>query len=274
MAIADGAFSKLSATPHKASRDKSDLAHISDEYLTLILQLTGQNVFRTTRDETRRVQGDITLTYCNQPFSIDILPGEPYSAAGIFFKKSLVADFLRPNMKIDTLNLSHLPLGPALIGCVSTLNRRLLIASESELSALYNASIALVIASVIPGQAGMEDIVTDRSRAREGILRSIKGFIEDSLREPLLSPAFIAARFGISVRYLHKLFENTGESFGDYVLAQRLEQAKLELRDPAYDRFSIAEIAHRWGFRDPSNFHRNFKQRFNATPRQIRSATN
>ncbi len=274
LAIADGAFSKLSATPHTTSRQKSDLAQISEEYLSINLQLTGRNVFSSAGAETVRVPGDITLNNCNQPFSIQILPGEPYTMAALFFKKSEVTDFLKPNAQIQTSNLSHQALGPALIGCLSTLNRRLLLASEAELNALYSAAISLVIASLVPDQSLIEDITIDQSRAREGVLRAIKSFIDDNLREPLLSPAFIASRFGISIRYLHKLFAGTGESLGDYVLAQRLEQAKLELRNPTYDRFSIGEIAGRWGFRDASNFHRNFKRRFDVTPRQIRSSTN
>jgi AraC-like DNA-binding protein len=273
ISIADGAISKLSACPHRASRGKSELVHITEEYLSVNLQLTGRNIFRTSRDETLRQPGDLTLNYCNQPFSIDILPGEPYTMMGLFFKKSAIQDFLKPGQQIENSNISHHGLGPTLIGCLSALNRRLPLASEQELNALCSASISLIAASLSNDQGFIEDIATDQSRVREGILTSIKGFIDDNLREPLLSPGFAAARFGISVRYLHKLFAATGQSFSDYVLSQRLELTKRDLRDPCYDRLSIAEIGYRWGFNDLSSFHRNFKRRFDATPRQIRLMT-
>jgi AraC-like DNA-binding protein len=274
ISIADGAISKLSACPHRASRGKSELVHISEEYLSVNLQLTGRNIFRTNRDETLRQPGDLTLNYCNQPFSIEILPGEPYTMIGLFFKKTSIADFLKPGQQVENSNVSHHSLGPALNGCLSVLNRRLLLASEQELNALYSASISLIAASLSQDRGFMEDITTDQTRAREGILTSIKGFIDDHLRDPLLSPAIAAVRFGISVRYLHKLFAATGQSFSDYILSQRLEQSKKDLHDPAYDRLSIAEIGYRWGFNDLSSFHRNFKRRFDATPRQIRLMTN
>jgi len=274
LAIGDGAISKLSACPHRAVRGKSELVHISEEYLSLNLQLTGENIFRTRRDETRRLPGDITLNYCNQPFSIDILEGEPYSMVGLFFKKSAISNFLTPNVKIENSLLSNRALGPALIGCLSVLNRRYLVASEKELNALYSATISLVAASITQDQGLIEGVASDQTKVREGILNSIKSFIDDNFREQRLSPGIVAARFGISVRYIHKLFVTTGQSFSDYILSQRLEQAKRDLRNPAYDRLSIAEIGYRCGFSDLSSFHRNFKTRFDATPRQMRVMSN
>jgi AraC-like DNA-binding protein len=44
--------------------------------------------------------------------------------------------------------------------------------------------------------------------------------------------------------------------FSDYLLAQRLEQAKKDLRNPAYDRLSIAEIGYRCGSHDLSSYYR------------------
>jgi AraC-like DNA-binding protein len=49
------------------------------------------------------------------------------------------------------------------------------------------------------------------------------------------------------------------------MLSQRLEQGKNYLKNPAYDRLSIAEIGYRCGFSDLSGFYRNFKIRFDAT---------
>jgi AraC-like DNA-binding protein len=274
MSIANGFISKLSACPHKASRGKSELVQISEEYLSLNLQLNGRNICQTNRDQTLRQPGDLTLNYCNQPFSIEILPGEPYTMMGLFFKKSAIEDFLKPGQQIENSNFSHHSLGPALMGCLSSLNRRLLIAPEKELDLLYSASISLIAASLSQDQGLIEGVTTDQTRVRDGILTSIKSFIDDNLREPLLSPGVAAVRFGISARYLHKLFAATGQSFSDYVLSQRLEQAKKDLRDPAYDRLSIAEIGYRCGFNDLSSFHRNFKRRFDLTPRQIRLMAN
>jgi AraC-like DNA-binding protein len=270
MSIADGVMSKLSAPAHRATRGKSELARIPQEYFGLNLQLTGNNIFRTGGHVSVRKPGDLTLNYCNQPFSIDILPGEPYTMIGLFFETSAIADFLKPNIQVENVNFSHHNLGPALIGCLSTLNRRHMVASEKELSAIYSASIMLVAASITHDQGFIEDITTDQPRIREGILTSIKGHIDDHIRDSTISPVIVAKRFGISVRYLHKLFSATQQSFSDYLLARRLEQAQIDLRNPAFDRLSISEIGYRSGFRNLASFHSNFKTRFGITPRQMR----
>jgi AraC-like DNA-binding protein len=193
---------------------------------------------------------------------------------GLFFETSALADFLGPNIQLENSKFSHHDLGPALIGCLSILNRRHLVASEKELSALYSASISLLAAALTQDRGFIEDITTEPGPVREGILTSIKSFVDDHIREPAISPVIAAARFGISVRYLHKLFASTEQSFSDYLLAQRLEQAKRDLRNPAFDRLSIAEIGYRCGFRNLSSFHTNFRARFRVTPRQMRLMPN
>lgn len=62
--------------------------------------------------------------------------------------------------------------------------------------------------------------------------------------DPDLPPVSVAARFGISPRYLHKLFEETGTSFSQWLQARRLERCRRELADPAFQSHGIAEIAY------------------------------
>ena len=82
--------------------------------------------------------------------------------------------------------------------------------------------------------------------------------------------AGVAAHFGISKRYVHKLFERTGNSFSRHVLQCRLERAAADLTAPEQARMPIAEIAYRNGFSDLSYFNRRFKAHFQATPRDLR----
>lgn len=48
---------------------------------------------------------------------------------------------------------------------------------------------------------------------------------------------------GISPRYVQKLFENAGETFGHYLRLRRLERCRAELSDPKYDHLSITKSA-------------------------------
>ena len=106
-----------------------------------------------------------------------------------------------------------------------------------------------------------------------GSLAAVLEYVERRLGDPGLSVAEVAANFRISKRYVHKLFEQTGESFSGHVLRCRLEGVASDLADAEHARASIAEIAYRNGFSDLSYFNRRFRARFEATPRDIRKKT-
>ncbi|MFY0565923.1 helix-turn-helix domain-containing protein [Archangium lansingense] len=102
-------------------------------------------------------------------------------------------------------------------------------------------------------------------------LRRLQAYLEEHLSEPELSPADLAAAHHISVRYLHRLFELSGCSMGDWLRERRLVRCAEALRDTRQAGRSVSEIAFAWGFNDASHFSRAFKQRFGMSPREYRS---
>jgi len=107
---------------------------------------------------------------------------------------------------------------------------------------------------------------------RAGRLDAIRSDIRNRLGYSELSVDEIASRHGISPRYVRKLFEEQGSSFSVFLLAERLEKARLMLGDRRYMHLNIARIAHEAGFSDVSYFNRTFRRRFLATPSDIREA--
>ena len=87
-----------------------------------------------------------------------------------------------------------------------------------------------------------------------------------------LTPASMAEDLGISVRYAHKLLEQTGRSFRQELVALRLEAARRAFRANAHPRQTIADIAISVGFNDLSQFNRHFRQAYAMTPRAARLA--
>jgi AraC-like DNA-binding protein len=101
-------------------------------------------------------------------------------------------------------------------------------------------------------------------------LLAIKQDIRRSIGRPNLSVHSIAARHGVSVRYVQKLFEESGCTFTRYVSEQRLTAAHkaLVMRADA----PINTIIYDLGFTDISNFNRAFRRRFGCTPTDVRNA--
>jgi AraC-like DNA-binding protein len=108
--------------------------------------------------------------------------------------------------------------------------------------------------------------------AKAARLAAIRSDILRTLGRNDLSTELIAARHGISPRYVRKLFEEDGSSFSAFVLGERVVKAHRMLIDRRYSHLNIAQIAHESGFGDISYFNRAFRRHFGATPSDFREA--
>lgn len=114
-------------------------------------------------------------------------------------------------------------------------------------------------------------LTSGSSSVRSAHLYRVDRFIRANLASGSLSPQTIAQGCGISVRYLHQLFEAEGATVGTWIRRQRLLRADEALRDPA-SRKSISEIAYEWGFSDQAQFSRHYRAAFGCTPSDTRRA--
>ncbi|MFB7012427.1 MULTISPECIES: helix-turn-helix domain-containing protein [unclassified Streptomyces] len=92
------------------------------------------------------------------------------------------------------------------------------------------------------------------------------------LQNPGLSPQNIADQHGISLRYLHRLFQLQGTTVNAWVRTRRLESAREELAAADATHRSIAAVAARWGFTNPSHFSRTFRETYGMSPVRWRAA--
>jgi AraC-like DNA-binding protein len=89
--------------------------------------------------------------------------------------------------------------------------------------------------------------------------------------DPMLNAATIAARLGITPRYVHLLLERSGQTFTRHVLQKRLENAAKLLGGDERQNRKIADIALEVGFTDLSHFNRAFRRHFGDTPSGVRA---
>ncbi|WP_198347419.1 helix-turn-helix domain-containing protein [Nocardia terrae] len=107
----------------------------------------------------------------------------------------------------------------------------------------------------------------------ELLLTQIREYIRANLADPELGAESIARAHSISLRQLYKLCASAGVSLEQSIIANRLERVRAELSSPAHSHLSIASVAGRWGFRDPSHFARRFRAAYGITPREWRQAS-
>ncbi|MFB6893506.1 helix-turn-helix domain-containing protein [Kitasatospora sp. NPDC056327] len=98
-------------------------------------------------------------------------------------------------------------------------------------------------------------------------LERVKDHILRNLRDPGLSPSGIAEANHMSLRLLHKLFQQEGVSLGTWIRTQRLERCSRDLLRPMAEELGVAGIARRWGFANSSHFSRTFREAYGVSPR-------
>ncbi|WP_306207286.1 helix-turn-helix domain-containing protein [Actinoplanes sp. RD1] len=110
----------------------------------------------------------------------------------------------------------------------------------------------------------------ERPAPDERLRDRITGYIEARLADPGLSPPGIAAAHHISVRRLHKLFEDQPLTVAALIRRRRLERCRAEL---AGSGRTVTAVASRWGFPDSTHFSKLFKATYGYTARALVTST-
>lgn len=111
---------------------------------------------------------------------------------------------------------------------------------------------------------------SNTSTIRAAHLHRAEQFIRNNLDNPDLSPGGVAAACNVSQRYLQKLFADVDRSILGFIREKRLTRCYEDLRSPN-SSMTVAEIAFRWGFSDPSQFNKAYRARFGCTPTETRN---
>jgi AraC-like DNA-binding protein len=101
-------------------------------------------------------------------------------------------------------------------------------------------------------------------------LALIKQDVARNLTDPELDLTAVALRQGVTPRYVQRLFEREGATFGQFLRDARLDLARAALE--AGDRRTISTIAFDCGMGDLSYFNKSFRRRFGATPSDIKAS--
>jgi AraC-like DNA-binding protein len=137
---------------------------------------------------------------------------------------------------------------------------------DPQLGRLSATHIYDLIALAIGATAEGREIASQRG-VRAARLEAVKS---DLVRNAALPLDQLAARHGISPRYVQMLFEEAGTTFSDFALERRLDAARTMLTSPRYVTWSVTAIALEAGFGDVSHFNRRFKRRYLMTPSDMR----
>jgi AraC-like DNA-binding protein len=241
----------------EVARTRRRILSDSRGQMGLWLVLSGSGVVSLgSRPEEILKPGDLCLTSADEPFTKIMSPG---------YRELLVLSPPGRGLAEPRRLPSTGGLAPLLAAYLKTLSTTYQGLQRQELEAALNG-LTMLTESVFWQQ--------DRERVRpavHGVLRQrIIAMIDDNLGDPELTPAGLAARQQMSLRYLQKLFAEAGQTVRGVILSRRLERCRKELEGPSSSAATISEIAFRYGFNDYRHFNRAFKAEFGESPREFR----
>ena len=136
------------------------------------------------------------------------------------------------------------------------------------LEALAVAHICDLLALTLGATRDEMEVAKNRG-VRAARLAAIKQSIRENLSQVTL--ADVTERHRLGPRYVQMLFEEEGTTFTEFVIEERLAQARRMLASPRSAGRKIADIAFTCGFGDVSYFNRKFRQRFGSAPGELRN---
>jgi AraC-like DNA-binding protein len=140
---------------------------------------------------------------------------------------------------------------------------------DQAASARVGAAVLDLLHVGLAAQLDRTDSVDSGAR-RRALRTRCRAFIEAHLADEGLTPAAVAAAHHISLRYLHRLFEDTGDGVAGLIRRRRLDRCRRDLLDPSLFGRPVAAIGARWGFGDPAHFNRAFKRAYGLPPAGFR----
>lgn len=115
------------------------------------------------------------------------------------------------------------------------------------------------------------DMPAADSAVKKARLRSVQQWIEGHLTDPDLSLEKVAGANGMSLRYLHVLFEGCEMSPSEWIWNRRLQLAYDSLARS--DGRSITAVAFDHGFNSSAHFSTLFRRKFGISPRDLTRVT-
>ncbi len=255
-------FAAFTATPHQIVRTQKHVSRAGEDTCLISLQRHGRSRMTQGEHALDLDPGEIAILDGTRPFNVvfpdrvsrvlAVVPRAMLDSRAPWMRRARLRKVAATSPYFDLARQHMLQFAG---------DRRL---DESEASLLTDNLCNLLALATAPDARAL-DAPPDIQ------LQAILGFCRGQLADPGLSPQRAADHFGISLRTLHLRFEKGGQTFGRWVLGNRLDVCRRALRDPAQDAINISEIAYRWGFCDISHFTKAFRARFGMTPRDARS---
>lgn len=266
--ILDGITAQLievEAAEHTVSRTEEHIRATPEPRYLVLFQLEGTSVLRQSEGEARLEPGDFSVVTSTVPYTWTF--DGPFVTFAVSF----------PHTELDAPASALLPMvacrlagGEGYARHVSAFVARIARDHEALRGPLGGRIVRNLIDLVTTSFLEYLDRHAEDAGGAASLFQRLTEYVGEHLSDPDLDSAAVAEANYVSLRYVQSIFQAHGTTVSAWIRERRLAHCRRDLADPALRDRSIADIAQRWGIRDPAYFSRVFKQEFGESPRQWR----
>ena len=258
--LADLILVDCTCDPCAGVRRDHEINQTDGEYLVMLMTLQGHELVSQNDRQARLLPGSVVVWDSATPAAF--LVPEPLVKRSLFVPKAALSEVgTRGELMTGSVLDAQAPAVVLLSTYLDALSRTIDDLPLGALPAARNATIELLAAALQePGRPSPEAAEVTRSAA--------ESFIDKNLRQRGLSPAVVAAGVGVSVRSLHRSFEDSGETVAGFIRTRRRARA----RDDLACGIPVSQVARRWQYADPSHFSRTYKRHYGHSPSEVAPA--
>lgn len=258
-------FTDIRAGAHTVLRTPDLIAESSEHCVKISRQMAGHGIHRQHGRTVDLQPGDLVVYDTSQPYELSFTDDFRVLVMMVPHERLKVPPHAMNDITAVRLDGSS-GLGRVVSPFLATLG-----ASLDELrgpAGVYLVQSAVqLVDTLLANSFDLNRVAADPHRA---LLESIRDDIDRRLGDTTLSPSSIADRAFISVRHLHALFHDRGETVAGYIRKRRLECAYLDLVNPKHAHRSVSAIGAEWGLANAAHFSRLFKARYGESPSEVR----
>ncbi len=253
----------------KNSIDSGDNYSATDDIANIFVTtlISGEAQVEQDENEFSLTPGEFAILSQKERFQLNFKKDSRYILVQIpeeiFFERMAGRD----NQVFEPTKLHNTGLVPVIVNLLKSLMVEIDKMSETDQYTLTNTLLELTWACI---RASTTQQKTQQHDSQVKLLRRIMAYMELNYADCELTPKTVASANGISIRYLHRLFQQSGMAVSKWIWERRLKATREDLTDPTKMSMRVSEIAFLHGFNDPAHFSRSFRERYNISPSKLR----
>lgn len=275
--IGPSTLNVVSAQSHLVQCGRAEIAASTEDCYYLNFQLAGDCRITQNGHAIVLLPGDVGLFDSSQNFGLHHDNFPQLKVASLMLPKhSMGTEVGDEPARTPELLSRHPVYGRLITEAMQSLVETTTTGNSADVMALQSLVLSLLKLTAGRPDAQANSLLSTgigspeaNARGQAQLLR-IKRIIRARCTRPGYSVAACATEAGLSPRYIHRLFEADEDSFGTFLIHERLAAATRMLRHPGSAHLPTSTIATEAGFSDPSHFHRAFQSRYGMTPGEWR----